>query len=266
MDETERSTVASAIETQKNNMFSPINTFLEECGVNVTLTPLTLTTANVSSNADENTGGGYTDGGGIAALFDLTDAGQPNTGSYFHSRWSGTAVNEYHYIQVDAGEAISAFTFGYSTRNGGEQHPTSMRVLGSTDGTNYTLIADIDKENFGMDSFRIITDHLKNGEVVSMFPEGHVNTDADNGLDQFKSGMVLMSVMSEKPIVPVYIHKREHIYNRTKIAIGEPVDIVALHGARPSMTQIEETAAMLREREQELEKLITGGKKNAFTK
>ena len=124
----------------------------------------------------------------------------------------------------------------------------------------------IDKENFGMDSFRIITEHLKNGEVVSMFPEGHVNIDADNGLDQFKSGMVLMSVMSGKPIVPVYIHKREHIYNRTKIAIGEPVDIVALHGARPSMTQIEETAAMLRERELELEKLITGGKKNAFTK
>lgn len=150
MDETERSNVASAIETQKNTMFSPINTFLEECGVNVTLTPLTLTTANVSSNADENTGGGYTDGGGIAALFDLTDAGQPNTSTYFHSRWNGTAVNEYHYIQVDAGEAISAFTFGYSTRNGGEQHPTSMRVLGSTDGTNYTLIADIDKENFGL--------------------------------------------------------------------------------------------------------------------
>lgn len=114
----------------------------------------------------------------------------------------------------------------------------------------------IDKENFGMGSFRTITEHLKNGELVSMFPEGHVNEDSTKGVDQFKSGMVLMSVMSGKPIVPVYIKPRKHFYNRSVIAIGEPIDIVALHGERPSMTQIDETARMLRDKEIELEQLV----------
>ena len=150
MTEKELSNVRSALATTKTNIVSGIQTVLTDCGVNkVTLTPITLTVDNTTSNADENTGGGYADGDGIAALFDKTN-GEPNLGTYFHSRWSGTEVNAAHYIQVDAGEDLSAFVFGYSTRNLGEQHPTAFDIFGSTDGTNWTKIAEIDKETFAL--------------------------------------------------------------------------------------------------------------------
>ena len=150
MTEEELSNVRSALATTKTNIVSGIKTVLTDCGVNnVTPTPITLTETNTTTNADENTGGGYADGGGIAALFDKTN-GEPNLGTYFHSRWSGTAVNEAHYIQVDAGEDLSAFVFGYSTRNGANQDPTAFDILGSTDGEEWHKIASIDKETFAL--------------------------------------------------------------------------------------------------------------------
>ena len=153
MTEDELTNVQSALATTKTNIVSGIETVLTDCGVSVKLTPITLTEGNTTSNAEHNAGkpAGYElDGGGIAALFDKTDSGEPNLGTYFHSRWAGTEVNEPHYIQVDAGEALSAFVFGYSTRNSANQDPTAFDILGSTDGEEWLKIASIDKETFAL--------------------------------------------------------------------------------------------------------------------
>lgn len=152
MTEEELSNVRSALATTKTNIVSGIETVLTDCGVSVRLTPITLTETNTTSNAEHNIGkpDGYkTDGAGIAGLIDKTD-GQPVLNTYFHSRWAGTVVDGYHYIQVDAGEALSAFAFGYSTRDGGEQHPTAFDIYGSLDGTSWNKIASIDKETFAL--------------------------------------------------------------------------------------------------------------------
>ena len=87
----------------------------------------------VSTNADQNTGGGGKDGDGIAALVDN------NESTYFHTRWGGTKVNEPHYFQVDLGEElrVNDFEFGYKPRNGSPA-PTAMTVYGSNDGENFT--------------------------------------------------------------------------------------------------------------------------------
>ena len=93
----------------------------------------------VSTNADQNTGGGTRDGGGIAALVDN------NENTYFHTRWDGTVVNEPHYIQVDLGaeSIVNEFIFTYKPRNGSPA-PTAMKVYGSNDGSNFTdVLAEI---------------------------------------------------------------------------------------------------------------------------
>ncbi len=109
----------------------------------------------------------------------------------------------------------------------------------------------IDRENFNIASFREIIDALKNDEMVSMFPEGHVNFEGD-GLNQFKSGMVLMALMSGKPVVPVYIENRKSVFERLKIGIGAPFDVTAVYGRRPNMKQVGEIADMLFRKEEEL--------------
>ena len=109
----------------------------------------------------------------------------------------------------------------------------------------------IDRENFSMNSFREITEHLKNGQIVSMFPEGHLN-DGSGQMQAFKSGMVLMAVKSGVPIVPIYLAGRKRWYQRFRIGMGEPVDINRLYGDRPSMRQIEEITKLLFDKEEKL--------------
>ena len=47
----------------------------------------------------------------------------------------------------------------------------------------------IDRDNLGSETMREISAHLKAGELVSMFPEGHVSTEGGQ-MDKFKSGVV----------------------------------------------------------------------------
>ncbi len=113
------------------------------------------------------------------------------------------------------------------------------------------LCIPIDRENFSLDSFRQITGHLQAGEVVTMFPEGHVAAGSGE-LAAFKSGMVLMALKSGRPIVPVYIRKREHVWNRLTMVIGEPVDVAAPYGDKPTFAQMAALAKLLEDKENAL--------------
>ncbi len=112
----------------------------------------------------------------------------------------------------------------------------------------------VDREHFGMDTLRDIVAHLKNEELVSMFPEGHMSTDSAH-IDSFKSGMVLMAAMSRKPIVPVYIVPRKSVWHRQHMVVGCPLDVAAEYGSMPSLPDMETIAVRLREQELRLAKI-----------
>lgn len=61
---------------------------------------------------------------------------------------------------------------------------------------------------------------LKKGNIVAIFPEGTLKT--DDSVDSIKSGAILFALQANVPIIPMYIKKREHWYNRQKVVIGNP--------------------------------------------
>lgn len=105
---------------------------------------------------------------------------------------------------------------------------------------------EIDRQNPTLGSFKQITDALKGGEVVTIFPEGHLS--GENG-DAFKSGAVLMALRSGVPIVPLYICPRKMAFGRLKVVFGEAVDIREIYGERPTFAQIGEATKLLYERQ-----------------
>ena len=113
----------------------------------------------------------------------------------------------------------------------------------------------IDKDNASFSTVRNIVDVLKGGELVSMFPEGQVYTKSDMPAS-FKSGMILMSVQSGAPIIPVYVKPRKHFYERVVAVIGEPFSVTERYGARPKFSQIDEAAKLLHEKEMKLTELL----------
>lgn len=112
------------------------------------------------------------------------------------------------------------------------------------------LCIPIDRENVGMKSLREVTQALKEGWVVSIFPEGRISAE---GTGAFKTGVILMAAQAGCPIIPMYIRRPARWWNRLRICIGEPVDVIALCGGRPGLGQMEEISAMLREKEERLE-------------
>ena len=97
---------------------------------------------------------------------------------------------------------------------------------------------------------------LKDGHVVSMFPEGHISEDENKRMGSFKSGMVLMAMQGKSPIIPIYIKPKEHFYSRVVMAIGEPVDVCSILGNRPSLSAIDGGSAIIKEKEEKLKELV----------
>lgn len=118
----------------------------------------------------------------------------------------------------------------------------------------HVLCIPIDIENTGFQTMKEINDHLTAGELVSMFPEGHIN-DGSGEMRQFKSGMVLMAMRAKVPIVPVYVCEHRPAYGRLRVVVGEAIDINALFGGRPTMSDIEAVTVRLFEKENELREI-----------
>ena len=70
----------------------------------------------------------------------------------------------------------------------------------------------IDKQRFAMDSLRTICEKLKEEKAVVIFPESSINS--GEGVNSYKSGFVLMSFLSKKPILPVCIIKGKRKLSR----------------------------------------------------
>ena len=107
------------------------------------------------------------------------------------------------------------------------------------------------KATFGQ--IKDIITNLKNGNMVTMFPEGKIN-ESPEGIQSFKSGMVMMASRGNVPIIPVYIKRRKHFYSRLRVAFGSPIDVNAFKSGA-SLTSEETKAACLaiEAREKELE-------------
>lgn len=112
----------------------------------------------------------------------------------------------------------------------------------------------IDRSNVTMNTMREITDRLKSGQIVSMFPQGRISGD-DKAEAGFKSGMTLMAICSGAPIVPVYIKPRESFFSRLKVVIGERVSVTELYGEHPTFAEIDAATKLLYEREKQLKDL-----------
>lgn len=112
----------------------------------------------------------------------------------------------------------------------------------------------IDPKNASLDAVKAVTAALKAGEIIDMFPEGHV-THTNSAIEQFKSGAVLMALRGKAPVLPIYIRVKRKASDRIVFAVGEAIDIIEKYGAMPTFAQIEEIAEELFCKMQQLEQL-----------
>ena len=117
----------------------------------------------------------------------------------------------------------------------------------------------VDREKPSLKTLREIVLRLEGGNMVAIFPEGHISWGA-NPMSPFKSGAVLMAYQANVPIIPVYREIRENVWKRQKVVMGEPIDIRKQFGDNLGMDKIEEVTKYLFEKELELKELYKRSK------
>ncbi len=94
-----------------------------------------------------------------------------------------------------------------------------------------------------MDSLK----YLKNGEQISLFPEGTRNkTDAE--MLPFMSGATMFAIKAKVPIYPFMIDRKPKAFRMTKIIVGEPFEFTEYYGKRMKAEDYAEADNKLRER------------------
>ena len=80
---------------------------------------------------------------------------------------------------------------------------------------------EIDKENPTVETFKNVQKRLYRGHPVVVFPEGTVVRHED--IKTFKTGIMMMAMMSEADIVPVYLGNRKTFKQRKVAIVGDRI-------------------------------------------
>ena len=101
----------------------------------------------------------------------------------------------------------------------------------------------------GNDAAAIMTAlrYLKKGEKISMFPEGTRNrTDAE--LLPLKGGAALFAIKARVPVYPVMCLRKTRLFCRTKIVVGDPIDLSSFYDMRMTAEDYATAEEIVREK------------------
>lgn len=88
----------------------------------------------------------------------------------------------------------------------------------------------IDRGKADMRAIRESVQALKAGDGIAIFPEGTRRKDGDDALQEIKGGVTLLAIKGNAPIVPMMLYRKERIFRKNYIYIGEPFDLSEYQG------------------------------------
>ena len=118
----------------------------------------------------------------------------------------------------------------------------------------------IDRDAPSLKTMRFLSEYVKGGNLLALFPEGHIKR--DGVIDDFKGGAILIAYLSDAPIIPIYHQKRKNIWHMTRLVIGKPINVKERIGPTINQEKIKELANELYEYELQLKALCGKEKKN----
>ena len=88
--------------------------------------------------------------------------------------------------------------------------------------------------------------YLKKGEKISMFPEGTRNRTKEELLP-LKGGAALFAIKAKAPIYPVMCVRKTRLFRRTKVIVGDAVDLSAVYDRKLAAEDYAEAEEIIRE-------------------
>ena len=101
----------------------------------------------------------------------------------------------------------------------------------------------IDRNGTDIEAITKSVDVLKNGYLLTVFPQGGINS--DDTIDNVKSGAVLMALRADVPIIPMHIMPRKKWYGSRTVVIGNAINPKDFCKKFPSTADIQNVTDML---------------------
>lgn len=101
----------------------------------------------------------------------------------------------------------------------------------------------------GQDAKAVMTAlrYLRNGEKISMFPEGTRNR-TEEELLPLKGGAAMFAIKAKVPVYPVMCPHKTRLFRRTKILVGDPIDLSAFYERRLTAEDYAAAEEVIREK------------------
>lgn len=87
---------------------------------------------------------------------------------------------------------------------------------------------------------------LKNGEKISIYPEGTRNK-TDAVMLPFHHGAATMAIKTKTPIIPLMICNKPRFFRMTHVVVGEPIELTEYYDRKLSPEEMEEADNKVRE-------------------
>ncbi len=89
---------------------------------------------------------------------------------------------------------------------------------------------------------------LKNGEKVSLFPEGTRNKVSDEEFLPFQSGASLLAIKTKTPIVPFVVYHRPRVFRMTHVVFGEAFELSEYYDRKLTQEEYDEADLKIRQK------------------
>lgn len=99
-----------------------------------------------------------------------------------------------------------------------------------------------------MDAMKV----LRNGEKISIFPEGTRNKVSEEEFLPFHGGAALLAIKTKTPVIPFVICSRPRVFRRTHVVFGEPMELSEYYDRKLTPEEFEEADEKLKRRLYEL--------------
>ncbi len=99
-----------------------------------------------------------------------------------------------------------------------------------------------------MDAMKV----LKNGEKLSMFPEGTRNKVSDEEFLPFHGGAALLAIKTKTPVIPFVLCNRPKLFHVTHVVFGEPMELSEYYDRKLTQADYDEADEKLKNRLYEL--------------
>lgn len=104
----------------------------------------------------------------------------------------------------------------------------------------------VNRDKPELSSMRECLSALKDGQTLSIFPEGTRNR-VNRDIQQMHSGAAMFALKGNATVLPLVVHHKGKLFKRNYVGIGDPIALDDLFGRRMDQATLDEATARFRD-------------------